>query len=146
MDKTQIIKQEIERRFDDNMKASEQYTENSKSRALFTPAAKEDYDLLAFIDSIPEEPASEDLDDAARDYSLVIFRQNGVDMECVGSDSVSAFKAGAEWQKQQMMKDAVEGLVCGHNDNTPAWIDLSIKNKPNVNVGNKVKIIIVKEK
>lgn len=55
----ELIKQEIERRFNDNMKASEQYTENSKSRALFTSAAKEDYDLIAFIESLPEEPASE---------------------------------------------------------------------------------------
>ena len=59
----ELIKQEIERRFDDNMKASEQYTENSKSHALFTSAAKEDYDLLSFIDSLPKEPASDDLEE-----------------------------------------------------------------------------------
>ena len=63
MSDKELIRQEIERRFNDNMKASEQYKENSKSRALFTSASKEDYDLLAFIDSLPEEPASEDLEE-----------------------------------------------------------------------------------
>ncbi len=62
MSDKELIKQEIERRFNDNMKASEQYTENSKSRALFTSAAKEDYDLLAFIDSLPKEPENKDLE------------------------------------------------------------------------------------
>jgi hypothetical protein len=61
------IKQELERRFNDNMKASEQYTENSKSSALFTSAAKEDYDLLAFIDSLPEEPVSDEEIEALND-------------------------------------------------------------------------------
>lgn len=51
----------------------------------------------------------------------------------------------ANWQKQQMMKDAVYGLVCGHDDNSPAWIDLNLFNKPDVNVGEEIKLIIIKE-
>ena len=51
----------------------------------------------------------------------------------------------ANWQKEQMMKDAVYGLVCGHDEESPAWIDLNLFNKPNVNVGDEVKLIIVKE-
>lgn len=76
----ELIKQEIERRFDDNMKASEQCTENSKSRALFTSAAKEDYDLLAFIDSIPEEH-SEDLEKEIKRYineEVIVTSENVV--------------------------------------------------------------------
>ena len=161
MDK-QLIKDEIERRIEnlshlipDASKIGNLTMEDvgyfAKSEALKS--------ILKFINSLPEEPASEDLEEAALKYRWE-------HPFCDGYTTYS-FKAGAEWQKkkdqdtielaedhallagmmkerEEMMKDAVEGLVCGHNDNTPAWIDLSIKNKPNVNVGDKVKIIIVK--
>lgn len=97
-------------------------------------------ELIAYIDSMPEETASEDLG------HLVISLEETIGTSPHSREVIKEhLQKAAEWQKQQMMKNAVEGLVCGHNDNTPAWIDLSIKNKPNVNVGDKVKIIIVKE-
>ena len=46
------------------------------------------------------EPVSEDLEQAAEDYS-------GKKQDKLNN----AFKAGAEWQKEQMMKDAVQGWV-----------------------------------
>ena len=53
-----------------------------------------------------------------------------------------AFIAGAEWQKEQMLKDAVEGKVFmsfapGHNQMVMADVDLP--------TNTKVKLIIVKE-
>lgn len=158
MDKIQKIKEEIERRINEYKNWIGYQTDSNYLELK---------ELLQFIDSIPEEPVNEDLNDAARDYSLVIFRQNGVDMECVGPDSVSAFKAGAEWQKQQMkevlqteyekgrfdmreemMKDAVEAEVfVDYNINfgygsLTANIDLD---EQHLKEGDKVKIIIIKE-
>ena len=88
-----------------------------------------------------EEPVSEDLEEAASQYPNVI-RTISPQWE---SEVENAFKAGAEWQKEQMMKDAVYGLVCGHDESSPAWIDLNLLNKPNVKVGTEVKLIIIKD-
>ena len=53
-----------------------------------------------------------------------------------------AFKAGAKWQKSQMLKDAVEGRVFmsfapGHNQMVMADVDLP--------TNTKVRIVILKE-
>ena len=49
---TQIkkIKAEIERRYDSNMEAAASISEGTISHSLFMAAAKEDYDLLAYIE------------------------------------------------------------------------------------------------
>jgi len=60
----------------------------------FVPTAMQQ--LLNFIDSLPEEKPSEDLEKAAYKYSFEsrpsIYGQ---------VDVIDAFKAGAEWQKKQ---------------------------------------------
>ena len=71
-----------------------------------------------------------------------------------------AFKAGAEWQKRKMMEGAVEGEVCGRcyghlnirfADGVYKYLEpQNISHIPadvsRYNIGDKVKIIIVKEK
>lgn len=60
-------------------------------------------DLFAFMDSLPNEPASEDLEEAARKY----FKS--LKDDCfISSDIMLAFKAGANWQKQQLMAKAFD--------------------------------------
>lgn len=111
------------------------------------------------------EMVSEDLEEASIAYSCAnpSERSDGMYDQ---TDIEWAFEAGAEWQiqkdqetielaedhamlagmnkmKEEMMKDAVEGLVGGHTD-IPAFINLEIEHKPNVKVGDKVKIIILK--
>jgi hypothetical protein len=79
-----LIRQEIERRkkrwmFDDLPISIGRYYE--------------DRDLLAFIDSLPEEKPSEDLKEAANKFA-VLYDQgtcDGIAQDC--------FIAGAEWQK-----------------------------------------------
>ncbi len=62
-------------------------------------------ELLGCIDSLTEKPTSEDLDEAASFY--VNTHMEWFDSE--GNPYVMpAFKAGAEWYKQQLMKNAVE--------------------------------------
>lgn len=71
-----------------------------------------------------------------------------------GPSIVDLVKLGAEWQKQQMMKDAVEGVVHHYADdelaavhyNDPKGTPMSIYvSSKGLSAGDKVKIIIVKE-
>lgn len=45
------VKKEIERRYDDNLKAADRFAPRSYSRGLFSSAAKEDFDIVSFIDN-----------------------------------------------------------------------------------------------
>jgi len=69
-------------------------------------------DVIAFIDSLQEEHASEDLEEAARKWEDKVYIENGWQDECGTphapfSEIGNAFMAGAEWQKQQM-KEALQ--------------------------------------
>lgn len=101
-------------------------------------------DMLSFIDTleVKKEPVSEDLEEAAR---RIATRHSHITGDTYYANDAWFFKKGAQWQKKQMMKDAVYGLVCGHDDNSPAWIDLNLLNKPDVKVGEEIKLIIIKE-
>lgn len=113
--------------------------------------------LLSFIDSLPEKH-NEDLEKAANQHSKKVF--HGLLVE----DNIAAFKAGAEWQKQQMkealqteyekgrfdmreemMKALVDGEIMKNLNN-----QLCVKSEPIKNTfgeykfGNKVKILILK--
>lgn len=116
--------------------------------------------IMQFIDSLPEKPTSEDLEEAASKYVREDFHER----------SRADFKAGAEWQKQQMkealqteyekgrfdmreemMKDAVEGEVVykiGNAEIAPTDVRYKVMSDgvyiPNVKLGDKVKIIICK--
>lgn len=96
-------------------------------------------DLLSFIDTMPEEPVSEDLEKAA----IEAFKQivdNGK------NSFLEIFKAGANWRKEQMMKDSISGEVmhCMRY-----WINTDedkLQNHLQKFIGGeKVKVIIVKE-
>ena len=98
-DKEQLIKEEIERLYN----LYELSNDYQRMGACST--------ILDFIDSLPEEPASEDLEE---DWSfekilqeIYIKYDKKISIESL-LDIASHF---AEWQKQQMMKDAVEGTV-----------------------------------
>lgn len=45
------VKKEVDRRYNDNLKAADKFAPNSHSRGLFSSAAKEDYDIIAFIEN-----------------------------------------------------------------------------------------------
>ena len=55
---------------------------------------------------IQEEPVSEDLEDFALQYA----GHHAPYDDCM-QEIEAAFKAGAEWQKNKMMDDAVDGVV-----------------------------------
>lgn len=100
MDKIEKIRQEIERRKKKNM-----YINLPMAIGRYY----EDRDLLAFIDSLQQEQPSEDLENAAIDYAdyarkrpkdYVISSVADYDHGCI-----DGFKAGAEWQKEQLLDD-----------------------------------------
>ena len=92
-----------------------------------------------------KEPVNEDLEEAAEEYARL-------DDEGVWKDGgkYKGFIAGAEWQKEQMLKDAVEGVVCKDHIVTekPFYFYQSrlIELPDNLNEGDKVKIVIIPEK
>lgn len=118
------------------------YVEGWGNVQVFRHNGKEVHGDVAYsIIKKQQEPVSEELEEAARRY---------VTPPC--ALGIKTFKAGANWQKEQMMKDAKSGI--GNYDNyikfeDGTWIDLdpSTQLKPafNVNEGDKVKVIVIKE-
>lgn len=96
---------------------------------------------------IIDEPApkeSDDLEEAADEYA-------GVNYDCeTEADAfyhhieTESFKAGAEWQKTQMMKEAVEGYVNYYEDSGGILMAEAQVGCP-YHIGDKVKIIILKD-
>ena len=86
-----------------------------------------------------------DLEEAAEKYSKE--RAEGH----ILYDWVHAFIAGAKWQKEQMMKEAVEGEVCipnvwvEHKEGKELVVRAEISKELGFKFGDKVRIIIVKE-
>lgn len=102
-----------------------------------------------FIDMVSKEQPSlpSDLDEAAEKHfeNMEVLEHENIFDETHNR----IFRAGAEWQKEQMLKDAAEGVVhyFGETQGVPRSITIPQMQKwlkPFGN-GDKVKIIIVKE-
>lgn len=90
-----------------------------------------------------ENPASEELKKAAK-----VYEQTRNDLDVVSDNQMveRAFKAGADWQKQQMMKDAVPGRISVNrfgNKVVSSWP--GIQQLQLLHTYDKVKLIIIKE-
>lgn len=57
--------------------------------------------ILVFIDSLPEEKPSEDLEEAAQDYAILPM-DVGDGRVCIDKKEERAFIAGAKWMESQM--------------------------------------------
>lgn len=111
--------------------------------------------LLTFIYSMQEEPVSDDLEIAA----CQSFNSACEDLNKEDKDSATylkeyfkelwmcAFKDGAHWKEQQIMKEAINGEVFDNYDkdicqhHLELLVDIPKKYKD----GDKVKLIIIKE-
>ena len=103
--------------------------------------------LRDFINSLPEEPVSEDLHAAALEHFLGHYDSSliwNMDKECVIKD----FKAGAQWQKDKMIQDAVGGYLIEDIEEGNGDFLLSADYPP-ASMGlkdrQKVKVIILKD-
>ena len=62
----------------------------------------------------------------------------------IADEIIKQFIAGAEWQREKMLKDAVEGVVMNFSSNTPRpQIDVFVDPHKYCS-GDKVKIVIIK--
>ena len=112
------------------------------------------------------EVECEDLEEAAEEYAYTNWEDNdyhegaseGLPFDAIGHTE-KCFKAGAEWQKEQMVRDGLEGEVCGRvkdhiNVRFPDGLCKYLKPEnishipadvKKYEVGDKVRVIIVKE-
>ena len=72
-------------------------------------------DLLVFINSLPEEPVSEDLEEAANNYAELLPQGRIAKKYCKID-----FKAGARWQKDKTISKACEWLQ--RNIDSSMWL------------------------
>ena len=100
------------------------------------------YELASFINSLEEEPVSNDLEEAAKNYEedAVFYAARRI------SDF---FKAGAQWQKERILNNAIEREVKVDAGGYP-YIDVTElydydKDRPLAKEGDKVKLIIIME-
>ena len=120
-----------------------EYDKESIFRTVRGDTAREVFGkLLSFIDSIPEEPVNEDLDDEIVDWC------NHLDYVDFDYEAIrDAARHIANWQKEQMMQKAVEATVCEmseqHGRMVCAWF--GCKTEEYYDLDDEVKVIIIKE-
>ena len=121
------------------------------------------YGLINFINAMHEEPVSEDLEEASKEWlipqldkSYASYGENMM-MELTHFDGyamLDAIEFGAQWQKQQLMKSAVKGVVHHFGDdeiaaihyNDPKGVPMSYFVSSNdLKAGDNVKMITIKE-
>ena len=102
--------------------------------------------LTEFAEKL-KEPASDDLEQAAIDYDSCRPALYGEDDEGDYVEYIEvrkdAFIAGAQWQREQMMKDAIEVRI--NRDRLYNLKPIIHEKYLDYKIGDKVKIIIIKE-
>lgn len=86
---------------------------------------------------------NEDLKNAARKYAIPSYinaKENYLDEYPYDKIAESAFIAGAKWDRNQMMKGAVEGTITCHNLNR--YILVSGLDE-SLTYGDKVRVIVL---
>ena len=110
-------------------------------------------DLRDFINNlkvkeVQEEPVSEDLEEAAKHYlySNILYDDvyvgNPTDKDCI-----EMFKAGAKWQKEQMLKKSFGATVCKYLNTFLKEMDkdaISQALREYTN-GDRVRVLIIKQ-
>lgn len=147
------IRQEVEK-----LKSNLIHGACSSQVAMETRCKEEAYnEVLAILDTMQEEsvskqklsnnqrtgkigkkPVSEDLENAAVEwFNSVKYKSD------LSGTPINAFMAGAKWQKEHLMKDAVDGEIGYWN---LRWLSVNADLPRTVAEGDKVKVILIKEK
>lgn len=126
MNKAERIKAEVERRLSDCG-----YAMGSENSPIIAKILYESYrSLLLFINSLEEEPASNDLEEAANSCSSCIYLEEVLsddDKEVLKERLVNTFKAGAQWQQQKTDKDMIEALRTEYEKGRADVIEKTLK-------------------
>ena len=109
--------------------------------------------LFEWLDGLEVEEPSKDLEEAARKVGQKYFPdENNIwarpNYEAIAA--ANAFKEGAKWQEEQIMKDAIEREVKVDAGGYP-YIDATElydydNDKPLAKAGDKVKVVFIKDK
>lgn len=107
-------------------------------------------DLLSILDTLSEEP-TKSLDEAAEGYTQKMLESWRFDSTGCRPPRES-FKAGANWQKSQMLKDVYvesriveDGRIELEGEPLPCLNPIILLPYPQFKPGDKVRIIIIKE-
>lgn len=121
-----------------------------KLKSISTPAEEDWFKIAEEWEKEDKKSVTDcnELEDAADNYISPIENEQGLSfIGFSGQDIKDAFIAGAEWQKEQMMEEAVEAKIYGYDDGSfeliASWLDMP-KNSIYKD-GQKVRIIIVEE-
>ena len=142
MSKAGKIKAEIER-----LKSSLPWGSCASQVSMECNCKDEAYnEVLSYIDSLEEEPVSNDLEEAAR---KIATRHSHITGDTYYANDAWFFKKGAQWQKEQLLNNAIEREVKVDAGGYP-YIDVTElydydKDKPLAKKGDKVKLIIIME-
>lgn len=121
------------------------YEENKERHSVEGIAAvTEIRKLLSFIDSLPNEPTSEDLE---KEIDRVYFKNECCSQRLHHKEIAEIARHFANWQKQQMIKDVVEATIIKTRvtNHTMAPTLSTVILSDAFHEGDKVKLIIVKE-
>lgn len=122
-DKVQKIREEVERlMYGFNMEADIASCENAETEKLADIKYQLCKKILDHIDKVLEEPVSEELEEAANNYCLNARKGYPRVKDETDRYICSAFKAGAQWQKEQIVKEAIGGIA--RPDDSEIWCNL----------------------
>lgn len=143
--KIQKIRQEVEK-----LKSNLIHGACSSQVAMETRCKEEAYnEVLAILDSMQEEPVSEDLMEATNNYCVNVRKGYPRVMDETDRYICNAFKAGAQWQKEQIMKDATDVTVHIDAGGYPYIPQMELydydNDVPLAKEGDKYKVVLIKE-
>lgn len=109
-------------------------------------------DILKFIDSLPEEPASKDLEEEIKEtlnrkYGCKVTEGSDIWFTRQYQEDFERLSHIANWQKERMMKDAIDCKIEQeyYNPNIEIYLIAYIHDREDLKRGDKVKVIIIKE-
>ena len=104
--------------------------------------------MVEYRNSLQEAPVNEELMEATCNYCLNVRKGYPRVMDETDRYICNAFKAGANWQKWQMMKGAIECYIRRNKctkKNVLNGFDVTCDAVQKFKSGDKVKVIIIKE-
>ncbi len=105
-----------------------------------TPEGRESYEKVA--EEMRKQIVPNDLEEAAEEYFQKVQAEFLRTLE--HPTAKDCFIAGAKWDRKQMSKEAVEGVVYGNV--YEHWVETGIDEKLSyLNPGDKVRVIIIKD-
>ena len=152
MDKIARVRQEIERRLNilTNVYAEQVERKDEEMMNYYHGKVIALEELRPFLDTLSEEPdksleeAAEELADEHGFIKNPDCKPAKYSWQAVRDVFIEAAKAGAEWQKEQMLKDSVEGYVNYYEDSGGILMAEAQVGCPYHN-GDRVRIVVLKE-